>query len=80
MVPPLSQLGGDLSRFFGHGMLLAEQTKNAHHAACPIFAWMTGNPEMIPGGGLPTTFDTEPMSQLSGLGRRQPISDTLYAG
>jgi hypothetical protein len=29
---------------------------------------------------LPTTFDTEPMSQLSGLGRRQPISDTLYAG
>jgi hypothetical protein len=41
---------------------------------------MTSNPEMIPGGGLPTTFDTEPMSRLSGRGRRQPISDTLYAG
>jgi hypothetical protein len=46
MVPPLAQLGGDLSRFFGLGMLLAEQTKNAHHATCPIFAWMTGKPEV----------------------------------
>jgi len=27
-------------------MLLAEQKKNAHHAACPIFAWMTGKPEV----------------------------------
>jgi hypothetical protein len=27
-------------------MLLAEQKKNPHHAACPILAWMTGKPEV----------------------------------
>jgi hypothetical protein len=38
-------VAGDLSWLFGLGMLLVQQKKNAHDAACSIFAWMTGKPQ-----------------------------------
>jgi hypothetical protein len=56
MVPLGHNWGSDLSdRFFGLGILLAEQKKNAQHAACPIFAWMTGKQEV----DFPNADDSE---------------------